>query len=123
MLGALDQSYLVRLLGALAANDGAGLLAVADDMAARSLSYHAALQDVGTLLHRIALAQTVPAAVPEDLPEREDVMRLAALFDPEEVQLFYQIAVHGRNELGLAPDEYAGFSMTLLRQLLRDAAH
>ena len=117
MLGALDQSYLVRLLDALAANDGAGLLAVADDMAARSLSYHAALQDVGTLLHRIALAQTVPAAVPEDLPEREDVMRLAALFDPEEVQLFYQIAVHGRNELGLAPDEYAGFSMTLLRML------
>jgi len=117
MLGALDQSYLVQLLDALAANDGAGLLAVADDMAARSLSYHAALQDLGSLLHRIALAQTVPSAVPEDLPEREDVMRLSTVFDPEEVQLFYQIAVHGRNELGLAPDEYAGFSMTLLRML------
>ncbi|HEV7618689.1 MAG TPA: DNA polymerase III subunit gamma/tau [Burkholderiaceae bacterium] len=117
MLGALDQSYLIRLLDALAAQDGAGLLAVADEMAARSLSYNAALQDLGTLLHRLALAQTAPSALPEELPERGDVMRLAAAFDAEEVQLFYQIVVHGRNELGLAPDEYAGFSMTLLRML------
>ncbi|RBA23968.1 DNA polymerase III subunit gamma/tau [Herminiimonas fonticola] len=117
MLGALDQSFLIRLLDALAQKDGAGLLAVADEMATRSLSYNAALQDLGTLLHCVALAQTVPAALPDDLPEREDVLRLAALFDAEEIQLFYQIAVHGRNELGLAPDEYAGFSMTLLRML------
>src|SRR5471032_525188 len=117
MLGALDQSYLIRLLDALAAQDGADLLAVADEMATRSLSYNGALQDLGTLLHRIALAQTVPAAVPADLPEYADIVRLAAAFDAEEVQLYYQIAVHGRNELGLAPDEYAGFSMTLLRML------
>ena len=117
MLGALDQSYLIRLLDALAAQDGADLLAVADEMATRSLSYNGALQDLGTLLHRIALAQTVPAALPEDLPEHADIVRLAAAFDAEEVQLYYQIAVHGRNELGLAPDEYAGFSMTLLRML------
>jgi DNA polymerase-3 subunit gamma/tau len=117
MLGALDQSYLIRLLDALAAQDGADLLAVADEMATRSLSYNGALQDLGTLLHRIALAQTVPAALPEDLPEYADIVRLAGLFDAEEVQLYYQIAVHGRNELGLAPDEYAGFSMTLLRML------
>ncbi|MDQ7968365.1 MAG: DNA polymerase III subunit gamma/tau [Oxalicibacterium faecigallinarum] len=117
MLGALDQSFLVRILDALAEKDGAGLLAVADEMATRSLSYNAALQDLGSLLHRVALAQSVPAAVPDDLPEREDILRLAGLFDAEEIQLFYQIAVHGRNELGLAPDEYAGFSMTLLRML------
>ncbi|MDB5806596.1 MAG: hypothetical protein JWN73_3918 [Betaproteobacteria bacterium] len=117
MLGALDQSYLIRLLDALAAQDGADLLAVADEMATRSLSYNGALQDLGTLLHRIALAQTVPAALPEDLPEYADIVRLAGAFDAEEVQLYYQIAVHGRNELGLAPDEYAGFSMTLLRML------
>lgn len=117
MLGTLDQSFLVRLLDALAADDGAALLAVADDMAARSLSYNAALQDLGSLLHRVALAQSVPAALPEDVPEREHILRLAQLFDAEEVQLYYQIAVHGRNELGLAPDEYAGFTMTLLRML------
>ncbi|HWJ95384.1 MAG TPA: DNA polymerase III subunit gamma/tau, partial [Telluria sp.] len=93
------------------------LMAVADEMASRSLSYNGALQDLATLLHRIALAQSVPSAVPEDLPELADIQRLAAAFDPQEVQLYYQIAVHGRNEIGLAPDEYAGFTMTLLRML------
>ncbi|RJG16611.1 DNA polymerase III subunit gamma/tau [Massilia cavernae] len=117
MLGALDQSYLIRLLDALLAQDGADLMAVADEMASRSLSYNGALQDLGTLLHRIALAQSVPAAIPADLPELADIKRLAASFDPQEVQLYYQIAVHGRNEIGLAPDEYAGFTMTLLRML------
>lgn len=117
MLGALDQSYLVRLLDALVAQDGADLMAVADEMASRSLSYNGALQDLGTLLHRIALAQSVPGAVPQDLPELADIMRLAEAFEPQEVQLYYQIAVHGRNEIGLAPDEYAGFTMTLLRML------
>jgi DNA polymerase-3 subunit gamma/tau len=117
MLGALDQTYLVRLLDALAKQDGADLMAVADEMASRSLSYNGALQDLGTLLHRIALAQTVPGAVPQDLPELADILRLAQEFDAQEVQLYYQIAVHGRNEMGLAPDEYAGFTMTLLRML------
>jgi DNA polymerase-3 subunit gamma/tau len=117
MLGALDQSYLIKLLDALAAKDGVSLLVIADEMAARSSSYNGALQDLGTLLHRVALAQTVPSAMPDDLPERNEVIRLASIFDAEEIQLFYQIVVHGRNELGLAPDEYAGFTMTLLRML------
>lgn len=117
MLGALDQSYLIRLLDALVAEDGAGLLTVADEMSARSLSYKAALQDLGSMLHQIAIAQMVPAALADDLPERTELLRLAQSFNKEEVQLYYQIAVHGRNEIGLAPDEYAGFSMTLLRML------
>jgi DNA polymerase-3 subunit gamma/tau len=117
MLGALDHSYLVGLLDALSAQDGVALLAVADDMGTRSLSFNNALQDLGTLLNRIAIAQTVPAAIPDELPEREDILRLASVFTPEDVQLCYQIVVHGRNELGLAPDEYAGFTMTLLRML------
>jgi DNA polymerase-3 subunit gamma/tau len=117
MLGALDHTYLVRVLDALAAQDGAALLAIADDMAARSLSWSAALQDLATLLNRIAIAQAVPSAVPDDVPGHEDILRLAQAFPPEDVQLFYQIVVHGRNELGLAPDEYAGFTMTLLRLL------
>lgn len=117
MLGTLDQSYLIRILDALSAKEGQTLLAVADEMAERSLSYHAALQDLGTLLHQIAIAQTVPEALSDDIPHKEDILRLAQEFTPEEIQLFYQIVVHGRQELGLAPDEYAGFSMTLLRLL------
>jgi DNA polymerase-3 subunit gamma/tau len=117
MLGSLDQSYLVRMLDALAAREAQTLLDIADEMAARSLSWSSALQDLGTLLNRIAIAQAVPAAVPDDLPEHDDIVRLAPMFTPEDVQLFYQIVVHGRHELGLAPDEYSGFTMTLLRML------
>lgn len=117
MLGALDQTYLIKILDALAQQDGAALLAVADQMSTRSLSYKAALQDLATLLHQISIAQLVPAAIPMDLPEQAEILRLANLFDAEQIQLFYQIVVHGRNELSLAPDEYAGFSMTLLRLL------
>lgn len=117
MLGSLDQSYLVRMLDALAAREAQTLLDIADEMATRSLSWSSALQDLGTLLNRIAIAQAVPAAVPDDLPEHDDIVRLAPMFTPEDVQLFYQIVVHGRHELGLAPDEYSGFTMTLLRML------
>lgn len=117
MLGALDQSYLIRLLHALADQNGSILLAIADEMATRSLSYNVALQDLATLLHQVALVQIVPTALAENISRREEIIQLAIKFNPEEVQLFYQIVVHGRNELTLAPDEYAGFSMTLLRML------
>jgi DNA polymerase-3 subunit gamma/tau len=117
MLGAIDQTYLFSLLRSLASQDGAGLMAEAERMAERSLSFDTALQDLGTLLHQIALAQSVPDALSVDLPERGPIMELAALFTPEDIQLFYQIALHGRRDLVLAPDEFAGFSMTLLRML------
>lgn len=117
MLGAIDQSFLVQLLDALAAEDGAAMLGIADSMADRSLSFAGALQDLGSLLHKIALAQAVPASVQDEWPEAEDVRRLAGQFDAQEIQLFYQIANLGRSELALAPDEYAGFTMTLLRML------
>lgn len=117
MLGAIDQGYLFDLLTALRAQDGAALLEIADNMAARSLAFDAALQELATLLHRIALAQTVPQAIADDEPERVRLLELAQAFTPEEIQLFYQIAIHGRDEIDLAPDEYAGFTMTLLRML------
>ncbi len=117
MLGALDQTYLIRLLDHLANRNGASLLKVADEMAFRSLSYSTALQDLGLLLQKIAMIQSVPDYPLDDIADSENLSRLAAIFSPEEIQLYYQIAIHGRNELGLAPDEYAGFSMTLLRML------
>jgi DNA polymerase-3 subunit gamma/tau len=68
-------------------------------------------------LHRVALVQTLPETVPDDDPERERLIALAAALTPEDVQLFYQIALRGRVDLPLAPDEYAGFTMTLMRML------
>jgi len=117
MLGAIDQGYLYDLLGALVQKDGVRMLAVADAMETRSLSFDAALQDLATLLHRLALAQIVPSAIGEDTPERDRIFALAKTFVPEDIQLFYQIAIHGRGDLSQAPDEYAGFTMTLMRML------
>ncbi len=117
MLGAIDQGYLYDLLGALVRKDGVRMLAVADAMETRSLSFDAALQDLATLLHSLALAQIVPSAIGEDTPERDRIFALAKTFVPEDIQLFYQIAIHGRSDLSQAPDEYAGFTMTLMRML------
>lgn len=117
MLGAIDQSYLFELLEQLQQQNGMGLITIADNLATRSIAFESALQELATLLHRIALAQTVPQAIADDEPERVRLLGLAAAFSPEDVQLYYQIAVHGRAEIELAPDEYAGFTMTLLRML------
>ena len=117
MLGAVDQQHLYALLDALALGDGGAMIAKADEMAARSLSFEAALLDLGTLLHRLALAQQVPATVADDDPDREAVLALAKRFEADELQLYYQIVLQGRSDIGLAPDEYAGFTMTLLRML------
>ncbi|KWH53699.1 DNA polymerase III subunit gamma/tau [Burkholderia anthina] len=122
MLGALDQTYMVRLLDALAAGSGPEILAIADEMSLRSLSFSTALQDLASLLHRIAWAQFAPGSVLDEWPEAADLRRFAQTLSPEQVQLFYQIATVGRAELGLAPDEYAGFTMTLLRMLAFEPA-
>jgi DNA polymerase-3 subunit gamma/tau len=117
MLGAVDSSYLLRLLEALASQDGAALLAIADEMQARSLSFDTALQDLAGVLLKLALAHAVPEALDPDVPDRDRLLALARSHDPESVQLYYQIALQGREDLALAPDEYAGFVMTLLRML------
>lgn len=117
MLGAIDQDYLFNLLDAVVAGDGSALLRQAEVMDERSLSFDAALQDMAALLHQISLAQTVPQAIADDTPERGRIMQLAQQMSAEDIQLYYQIATLGRRDLPLAPDEFAGFSMTLLRML------
>ena len=83
----------------------------------RSLSFDAALADLANLLHQVAVVQAVPESLATDLPEREKLLELTGKISPEDIQLYYQIALLGRRDLGLAPDEYAGFTMTLLRML------
>ncbi|AXK40902.1 DNA polymerase III subunit gamma/tau [Crenobacter cavernae] len=117
MLGAIDRRYLFTLLEALADNDGPRLLAEADSLAELSVGFDHALAELALLLHQVALAQTVPAALAPDEPERDAIFSLAERLAPEDVQLYYQIAVHGRKDLPLAPDEHAGFNMALLRML------
>ena len=91
-------------------------LAIADEMNARSISFAQAMRDLASLLHRLALIQQVASAADDEV-DADELRRLASAFAPDEIQLFYQIALHGRNEMHLAPDEYAGFTMALMRML------
>jgi DNA polymerase-3 subunit gamma/tau len=117
MLGTLDDAYLIRILDCLIAKDGASLLAVANEMGERSMSFSLALQDLSSLLQKIAAAQVVPESVLDDWPEAGEIRRLATQLTKEETQLFYQITITSRPDLSLAPDEQTGFAMTLLRML------
>lgn len=117
MLGTVDQGFLFEILEALARGDAKAVLDVADNMDARSLSFDSALEDLSALLHRVALAQIAPQAVGDDDPNKPRILELARVFDPEELQLDYQIAIHGRQDLPHAPDTYAGFTMALLRMI------
>ena len=113
MLGTVDRSQVQGLLDALVAGDGAALLAAVDAFAAFALDYGAALEELASLLHRIQLHQLVPA-------ERDDAPALAAhaaALAPEQVQLWYQMALTGRRDLPLAPTPRIGFEMALLRML------
>ncbi|WP_029148836.1 DNA polymerase III subunit gamma/tau [Methylophilus sp. 5] len=117
MLGAIDQSYLYELLRALIANDAASLLNIAQQMESRSIGFESALNDLAALLHLLAVAQYSPQAIADDHPERQTLLNLASQLSAEMLQLYYQICILGHRDIGLAPDAYAGFTMTLLRLL------
>ena len=114
MLGTVGDEHLFALLDGFVAHDIQTMLNVAALMDARSLSFDSGLQELATLFHRIALSQLASEAI-LDSAERDRLSHYGQAFDAEFLQLCYQICIHGRDELGLAPDEYAGFVMTLLR--------
>ena len=115
MLGTVDRSQVGALLSALASGDGAALMACIDELASFSPDFSHVLEDLATALHRIQLQQMVPGMAVE--AEAADVAGLAAQLSPELVQLWYQMAVTGRRDLGLAPSPRTGFEMSLLRML------
>ncbi len=117
MLGAVDRSHAIRAVEAAAARDGAGLIAAVDGLRELGLSAPGALEEMAVLLQEMAVAQAVPEAVDAVDADGEVVLRLAALLPADETQLLYSIALAGRAELALAPDEYSGLVMVLLRML------
>ena len=117
MIGAVDKQYLFELLEGIINQNGEALLEKAQEMSARAIGFDSALAELAMLLQRLALIQTIPSALANDDPERETLLRLSQAFSGEQIQLYYQCAIHGKQDLPLAPDEYAGFVMTLLRML------
>ena len=120
MLGSVDRSYVLRLIDALALGDGKTVVETAEVLRLHGLSAASTLEDMSAVLQRMAVLQAVPqmvASVDASDPDALEIARLAALMPADETQLLYSICLHGRGELGLAPDEYAALTMVLLRLL------
>jgi len=117
MLGVIDQRYLFELLAAVADGDGPAVVGAVERLAERGVAFESALRELAGVLHRVAVIQVVPDALRDDDPDAGLWRDLAARFSAQDVQLCYQIAVQGVDEIALAPDEQAGFSMSLLRML------
>jgi DNA polymerase-3 subunit gamma/tau len=120
MLGSVDRSYVFRLLEALALGDGKTIVETSEALRLNGLSAASTLEEMSSVLQHMAVRQAVPAgasAGDESDPEAAEVARLAALMPADETQLLYSICLHGRAELGLAPDDYAALTMVLLRLL------
>jgi DNA polymerase-3 subunit gamma/tau len=117
MLGAIDQSYLFNLTHAVIDQDGSKVIEIAKQMDERNLSFDAALNDLANLIQMISVAQSIPESLEASYLERDQVIALTKKISAEQLQLLYQITILGRRDLYLAPDEYAGFTMTLLRML------
>ena len=120
MLGAVDRSYVFRLIDALGQGDGKTVVETADALRMNGLSAASTLEEMSAVLQRMAVYQAVPQmaqAVDANDPEAVETARLASQMPADETQLLYSLCLHGRAELGLAPDEYAALTMVLLRLL------
>jgi DNA polymerase-3 subunit gamma/tau len=117
MLGAIDQSYLFNLIQAVIDQDGQKVIEIAKHMDERNLSFEAALNDLANLIQIISVTQAIPESLEVSYLDRDQVIALSKKISAEQLQLLYQITILGRRDLYLAPDEYAGFTMTLLRML------
>ena len=120
MLGSVDRSYVFRLLDALAHGDGRTVVETSEALRLNGLSSASTLEEMATVLQRMAVLQAVPGMGAEgehEDPEALETARLAQAMPADETQLLYSLCLHGRAELGLAPDEYAGLTMVLLRLL------
>lgn len=123
MLGSVDRGHVRALLEALAARDGAAVLASIDGLRSLGLSAAGTLEEMALVLQQMAVEQAVPGALDTQDPDTEDARALAGLLAADETQLLYSMALHGREELSLMSDEYGALTMVLLRFLAFPSAN
>jgi DNA polymerase-3 subunit gamma/tau len=117
MLGAISRDYLIRLLQALIAQDATRLLEETRSLIERTPDFQRICSDFIDLLHQMALYLSSAKIVPTDSLMREEIIQCAQQLSAEEVQLYYQIILRGREDLNLSPDQSVGFEMLMLRLL------
>ena len=117
MLGTIERHFVVDICIAMASQNGEKLLSSVGQMAEQSPDYDAALGDVLSIWHQVAILQTVPEALDRGVSHFDELANLAETVSREDVQLFYQICLLGRKDLPLAPEQRAGFEMVMLRAM------
>ena len=118
MLGTIEQTWLYSILTSLLRKDGKKLLEQSMQLSSQCYNFTIIINELLSLLQRIATVQMVPAIDNiEEWGSLEDIKVFAQQFSPENIQLLYQIALHGKRDLFYAPDPKSGFDMTLLRML------
>jgi DNA polymerase-3 subunit gamma/tau len=117
MLGTIARDHVVQLAERLAAADPVALLRHGQSLEEWAPDYAQLLDELASLLARIALKQVVKDFDGDDLYAPEVLERLAGAIAPEDVQLYYQTAITSRRDLSLAPDPRTGFEMALLRMV------
>jgi DNA polymerase III subunit gamma/tau len=117
MLGAVDRSHVWTLLEALAQGDGKTVVDTVNLLRLNGFSAVSTLEELVGALQRMAVIQMVPGAAASSDPAEQALQQAAERMPPDETQLLYSLCLHGRAELGLAPDEYAALTMVLLRLL------
>jgi DNA polymerase III subunit gamma/tau len=117
MLGTIARDHVVKLAEHLASGDPSALVRYAQSLEQWAPDYAQVLDELASLLVRVAMKQTVSDFEGDDIYAPELLEKLAKAFQAEDVQLYYQTAIIGRRDLPLAPDPRTGFEMTLLRML------
>lgn len=117
MLGTIEQYHVYDLLDALASADGSVLIRRVQELAQQAPDFSAVLAEIITCLHYLALLKQVPDAYDYNMGDKERYFKLLESLSAEDIQLYYQIALHGRRDLPLAPDQRNGLEMVLLRML------
>ncbi|MBN1684909.1 MAG: DNA polymerase III subunit gamma/tau [Gammaproteobacteria bacterium] len=118
LLGVIDQSHIDILLKALVNLNGKEMLDTVKKLNELGADFTHVLDVLMTRLHKIAIAQVVPENFRSDINEKNAFMlELSQQWDPETVQLYYQIALMGRRDMNFIEDKKLILEMTLLRML------
>jgi len=118
MLGSIDHVHIAAIIDALCGADANALLEIVNELSLQSRNFESVLDELAEAMHRIALIQAAPGFRDPERADWDSLVERAGQISPEDAQLYYQIAITGRRDLGLAPDPRTGLEMTLLRMLI-----
>ena len=115
MLGLIAGDDVVGLLQSVVNDNLDDLFVRIDTLHKKVADFNSVLADLIVLLHEIAVWQAVQQTPSSSWFDEAAVKELASQITPEDVQLFYQLALNGKKEMPYLPDACKAFEMTLLR--------